>query len=225
MPKFLPAVFLAVFFFSCSKNDSDELAWSAQNRASSLSQTDHFYFRGVINGESVSWVIEDQNDTGTPYKYNPAYGIGELSPGCREGECSFIIANTLIQKNNSGAIPQIAAGFVVATTKDDGSRVRPWFLPGNKEFGKPRFSLSDPIKNGVYVYYIDKNNKEWVSHYGSGNQEGSFFESVELKDEPDAAVIHYEKKWKARFTAKVYDRDGNSLTIENAEIYGPILPF
>ena len=99
------------------------------------------------------------------------------------------------------------------------------FTPGFKTFAKYRTSqqLLDSSKNGINIYYIDKDRKAWSSV--RGDQTGSVFESVSLTDERRRAhTPMYEKKWKARFTCKLYDDLGNYIKVENGEIYGPLFP-
>src|SRR5688572_3496368 len=123
MLKLIPAFLFTTLLFSCKKNDLGSDIFNPQNPRATAN--DQFYFKGTINGEKVDWVVTNQLDVNTPFKFNSAFGIGDLGNNCPKGLCSFVIANALIQKNNSDAMPQIAAGFVIATSAGDGSRVRP----------------------------------------------------------------------------------------------------
>jgi hypothetical protein len=80
--------------------------------------------------------------------------------------------------------------------------------------------LLNPAKNGVFIHHYDANGKSWSS---IGSQPGGYFESVGIIDEP-LNTAPSDKIWKLRFSCRLYDADGNFITVENGEMVGPIWP-
>ena len=227
MIKIVWTVLIVLVVAACKKQDKMNVEApvpTAEIATVTSAAADSFYFRAVINGEEVNWVITDYKNTGSQlYRYNTIYGVSQVGGECADNNCRYFIANTVIYRNNEKNVPQISAGFNVATSNGDRAEIRPYFMPGVKLFGKPRSTVSDPVKDGVVIRYIDKNNVEWVSHYGNGDQKSSYFTSTALTDETRVDEVHYEKKWKANFSCKLYDRNGNSILLEKGEMYAPVL--
>ena len=212
MIRIICSVLLVLLLASCKKQDKLNTGYIPTIKKNEKISTtaDSFYFRAVINGEEVNWVVEDYNNgTDQSYQTNAIYGLSQVGGECSDNNCHYFIANTVIFINNVQNIPQISAGFNIATNNGDKSEIRPYFLPGMKIFGMPRSSVSEPVRDGVVIRYIDKNNTEWVSHYGQSIQTGSYFQST-LLTEARNEDSKYEKKWKANFSCRLYDRSGNS---------------
>src|SRR4029079_5417631 len=114
-------------------------------------------------------------------------------------------------------------GFNMATTRTGREEIISWFSLGAKTFAspvRPATELLNPAYNGVYVYYVDENGKDWATQRGT--QQGSTFESVLFIDETRTDVPA-KKGWKAKFSCRLYDNSGNFITVENGEIFAPVL--
>jgi hypothetical protein len=183
---------------------------------------DSFYFKAVIDGTPVNWVVADQKQVSNSlYRSGTSFGAGQLN-GDAETAGRFLIANTVIFKNNVQNIPQIAAGFNIATRSGDKNELSAYFLPGTKVFGVPRSNAAEPVNDGVFIKYIDGNGKEWVSYSGNSAQSNGTFESELFTDETRSVEGNGSKKWKAKFSCKLYDSNGKSISLQSGEIYGPV---
>jgi len=72
--------------------------------------------------------------------------------------------------------------------------------------------------NGASIDYIDANGKGWGTEWGS--QTGSTFNITELVANTDGTS---GKIFKATFGCKLYDENGNSITLTNGVVRGKIL--
>lgn len=184
---------------------------------------DTFYFKAVIDGTPVNWVVADQKQVSNAmYRSGTSFGAGQLSGDNAEGAGRYLIANTVIFKNNIQNVPQIAAGFNIATRGGDRNELTAYFLPGSKAFGVPRSNATDAVNDGVFIKYIDANGKEWVSYSANSVQSNGSFESEIFSDEKKAVDGNGSKKWKAKFSCKLFDSNGKSISLQKGEIYGPV---
>jgi hypothetical protein len=71
--------------------------------------------------------------------------------------------------------------------------------------------------NGAVVTYTDSNGKFWSSELGS--QTGSAFSISEIENISDVVVA---KNFRATFSCKLYDGQGNSIPVNGAEIRGKL---
>lgn len=213
MRKIFPIVIL-IFLFGCNKQDSATFQQP---------DTDSFYFKATINSEAIKWSAYYTNEANALYIAGASLGLDSLSTNCVDGFCSYSIAYTTLYRNNADIMPQISVGYSNALRTGNRTEMMALFTPGFKTFAKYRTSqqLLDSSKNGINIYYIDKDHKAWSSL--TGDQTGSVFESVSLTDEKRRAnTPMYEKKWKARFSCKLYDDTGNYIQVVDGEIYGPL---
>src|SRR5688500_5448067 len=126
---------------------------------------DSFYFKAVIDGTPVNWVVAGQEQVSNAlYRSGTSFGAGQLGSENDQTSGRFLVASTVIYKNNVQNVPQVSAGFNIATTSGDKNELVAYFLPGIKTFGLPRGNATDAVKDGVFVRYIDGNGKEWVSY-------------------------------------------------------------
>lgn len=215
----LGLTFIILFTLSCKKETTSSKS-NIDDNSKSI-----FYFRGTINGINKDWTVTDyKNGNDLPYRYNSASGVDALGTDCEATLCKYMIEDVVIfQNNGTGATKNyIAAGFNISSKTGDRSEIINQFNLGQKTFGKPRTTILDQVKDGVYVYYIDDNGKEWCSHFGSGNQTNSVFNSVELLPQT-LPEISCRKIWRATFSCTLYDRNGNSIKLDNCEFYTPVL--
>ena len=222
-------VLLGVFVLAaCKKEDKlfKENSSVAANTTSAIATAgaDSFYFKAVIDGTPVNWVVADQKQVSNAlFLSRASFGAGQLNGNNSETEGRYLIANTVIYKNNIHNYPQIAAGFNIATTRGDRSELTAYFLPGMKAFGIPRNNVADAVNDGVFIKYIDANGKEWVSYSVNTTQTNGSFESEVFTDETKSVDGNGSKKWKASFSCKLYDSNGKSISLQQGEIYGPVL--
>jgi hypothetical protein len=217
---------LLIFSF-CSCKKSIGVDTSNSPEISSNSQVlvnDTFYFKAKFNGTFLNWIVPSKNNLSS-YQFHSGASFGYDSLGSQSADyCYYLVAFTQIFSNDSTVRPQINIGFNMASQRSDRDEFLSWFSPGFKNYGKSRSSTAadkvNPAKNGVIVYYIDQNGKSWVSN--DGLQQGSFFESVSVTDFSGYSNYTY-KIWKARFSCKLYDNAGNSINVENGEIYNQIM--
>jgi len=209
-------------FVGCQKSE-DQLA-SQPNPANSVK--DSFYFKGQLNGTDINWVVPShKNNTSFTYQAGASEGYSDLSSECSEGHCYYMMASTQIFRNVADLHPQMNVAFNMATSSCKREEFISWFTPGTKTYQtsvrqSTITDLLDPSKNGLVVFYIDKDGNTWASNNGS--QQGSSFESVSFKDEIRTDV-NTQKVWQARFSCILYDDFGNTMQLKNAEIYGPVL--
>src|SRR5215212_7289606 len=155
MRKFFPLVLL-ILLLGCKKQDSAIF----QNTPS-----DSFYFKATINGEAIKWSAYYTNENDVLYKAGTSLGSDSLSTNCVNGFCSYSIAYTMLYSNNVATMPQINVGYSNAMHTGNKTEMMALFTPGFKTFAKYRTSqqLLDSSKNGINIYYIDKDHKAWSS--------------------------------------------------------------
>ncbi|SRR5258705_4938301 len=212
-------ILLLPIFFGCKKettNSADPVS----------SPPDNFYLKGTINGVNVNWSSE--NTTGFKAKPMKEDGIGIISNDCNNTFCKELelIARIFTQPTVNATI---MLAFTHAVKAEDFSTIRTWLDPGIRPFGSFRMRISDPINDGVVIDYIDGNGRGWISDLRVSDQNGSSFESVELKNAaPDKP---YQKIWTARFSCKLYSTIScppnvtyEMIRITDAEIQIPVFP-
>jgi hypothetical protein len=219
--RLISTFFLICILFGCRKHDALE-----NNQTNNPNLADSFYFKAKLNGKDVSWIVPSRkNEDSFDYKAGASNGYSDLSNECVEGYCYYMMTSTQIARNVPLVQPQINVSFNMATHQRSKDVILSWFEPGPKIYPTTQrvattVDLLDPSKNGIVVYYLDENRKGWATNLGS--QQGSSFESVSIVNETRTDVAH-EKVWKAKFSCMLYDGLGNSIKVENAEIYGPII--
>ena len=220
------SMFLCLLF-GCKKEDPERLS-SVFPSLETPKTT--FYFRGNINGVYKDWTVTDYNTStnngwgNSKYYFNAASAVGALGEACEGSFCKNLMEDVVIAEWNGPGLTKnyIAAGFYIASNTGDRSEIIRQFEAGEKSYGIPRKSISDPVRDGVYVYYIDENKKQWCSHWGAAEQSGSKFTSVELLPQPDPKISCL-KRWKATFSCTLYDGLGNSIALKDGVIYSPVL--
>lgn len=219
--RFLVALVFILMIASCKKSGQIEDILPSK----SISK-DSFYFKAKLNGMPIFWKVPaHKNDQSFAYHAGASFGYSDLSANCIEGNCHYMTVTTQIFANNAQVRPQMNVGFNMAAPTRTHSEVLSWFSPGDKTYqiGVRNSSIADllnPAKNGVIIYYIDENNKAWAAN--NGGQQGSWFQSLSVEDEKCDGVST-DKVWKARFSCKMYDASGNFITVEDGEIYGPLI--
>jgi hypothetical protein len=165
-----------------------------------------FYFSAKLDGKD--FLIQDGVDG---YGSGAGGGGGGTSDSYTE-EQSLSIVNPSAQKN-SGFI--IVKNFV--PKRSDCSQIENMFHPGNYTYGRSHSGSTDPGVDGVIIFHVDENGKEWSSDYGSGDQTGSTFEIVEHVANNDGWSNRISK---ATFSCKLYDAQGHVKVLTNGEARG-----
>jgi hypothetical protein len=217
---------LFILLFSCKKSVEDISSLPRTDSVINVASADSFYLKAKFNGVAINWVVPSHKmEDSFTYHGSAATGYSDLSNQCIEGYCYYVYALTQFHRNVPDIKPLVSVGFNMASPGRSNDVILPWFAPGTKDYQYPirvsaNSDLLNPAKNGIVVYYRDQNGKQWCTNLGS--QQNSFFESVSINDEKrtDVSTI---KVWKARFTCKLYDSTGNFITVEDGEIYGPVL--
>lgn len=215
-------IIFTVFLSSCQKSNGISNATTDQ---SVIDSDVKFYFRGAINGVSKDWTVVDyKNGDNLEFRYNAASARDSLGNDCVNTFCKYMIEDAdIFQNNGSGSTKNyIAVGFNISSKSGDRSEIISQFSPGEKTFGKRRVTINDSVHDGVYVYYIDENGKEWCSDFGSGIQSESIFKIEELLPQP-FTEINCRNIWKASFSCILYDHEGYFIRLDNCELFTPIL--
>jgi hypothetical protein len=206
MKKITPfCIFLfLIVFVSCKKEKE-----SSENSESSSEYP--YYFSATINGKAVKY---EANDIGS------RYDCGVSSPYSAIDDDYDFYEGTFIQDSEDETKNNI---YVYILQRFNGGeptynqRVGMFHL-GSYSYGYSNIDDNLPTINGASIYYIDEKGIEWWSEAGS--QSGSTFKITEISDIEDGTS---DKIFKASFSCKLYDSDGNSIQVTNAQIRGKIL--
>jgi hypothetical protein len=185
---------------------------------------DKFYFKGIVNGTFVNWSSDNLPDFRVGVMDQD---VSLLSDDCINSFCKELQIGALIHTHlsvNGDASNSIQIFFTQAIKTTDETEIKSWFSPGLKTFGSNRIYLNDPIQDGIVINYAD--SRGWSSNIKWGDQNGSSFESVELKDA--TTDKSYQKIWKAKFSCKLYTTTclpgatWEMITIADGEICVPV---
>jgi hypothetical protein len=165
-----------------------------------------FYATGKFDGKDV--LRQDGIDN-----YGSGAGAaGGNSSGAYEAEQSVIISNMALQK---------ATGFSIikdlVQEPTQCSEIQIMFHTGSYPYARYVSGSSGALTDGAIVMHIDDNGTEWGSNYGSADQTGSTFEIVEQIANNDGWSSGISK---ARFSCKLYDKQGNMKMFTTGEIRG-----
>jgi hypothetical protein len=219
---------IVLIAFCCKKETTYTESQSARPATNINPEKDSnivFYFRGTINGIYKDWTIADhKNGENLAYRFNAGSGVDTLGSDCINTFCKYMIEDVDIFQNNGPGPTKnyIAADFYMSSKTGNRNDIINQYAVGPKAFGKPRLNISDPVKDGIDVYYIDENGKEWSSFFGSGDQTNSYFNSVQLLDQP-FPDISCRKIWRASFSCTLYDRNDNSIKLDSCEFFTPAI--
>jgi hypothetical protein len=204
-----------VAFVSCQK-DSNE-------------NGEPFYFKGVINGQTVEWLVPFISRYSTDHR---PFHLSLSRPGGRSR--FFCAMNDLLPYQDNLGMSIFADDISGSTSKnsisvdfvrsskglDDAYGImKGWFTNGPKTFGLHRKECTDPVLDGIVIYYGDANGKSWRSVPFASN----IFEQISL--EAETRTDEYSKKWKVRFSCRLFDENGNYIDMMKCEMYGPVFPI
>lgn len=213
------AFIVLVILIACKKNSVNN-----ESSANGVNSTDSFYFKAKMNGKYLSWIVPShKNESSFSYVTNAQWGYSDLSKDCGEGNCYYMDASTEIRANLAEPKERVAIGFNMATQRMGREEISSWFVAGSKSYAypvRPVSALTNSVYNGVYIYYVDANGKDWATQRGF--QQKSSFQSLLFADEVRTDVTP-QKVWKAKFSCRLYDIAGNFIDVEDGEVYGPVL--
>lgn len=219
----LTIVSLALLMTGCRKDNASDM--SNQEQKQPFNPNLKFFFRGTVDGVRKDWTVNSyKNELSLPYRFSSNSIKQSLTENCKTAACKYLSEDVVIFQNSGAGVTKnyILVGINISSSTGDRNEIIEQFCPGRKSYGKPRSSINDPIKDGVYVIYVDENGKEWSSYYGTGLQTNSSFKSIKFSGQP-YQEIPYLNIWKALFTCTLYDKTGNSIQMVDAEIYSPVL--
>lgn len=198
---------LTVILGSCKKNLSDK---------------DPFYFKGKINGQSVNWVVpfNDQKAKYAALLQTPGGGLVPAVYWCGSDRYEPGTEGAMIREYGApNGANTIAVGFTKSFEPGEHSRaLRSWFTNGPKSYGSTFISCTAPVVPGITISYTDATGKDWESSHG--DRSSNYFEQISLEDE--LRIHTYYKKWKVKFSCKLYDTNGNYVTLTDCEFYSGV---
>lgn len=198
--KQLKLLLIASVFFAFSACEKDE------PEKTTLTPTAAFYFTGKFDGKDI--LLQDGIDN-----YGSGAGAsGGNSSGTFEAEQSVVIANMATQK---------VSGFTIVKglpkEPTECNELEPMFHTGTYPYSKYKSGSTGSLTDGAVVMHVDENGTVWSSNYGAADQTGSTFEIVEHITNNDGWSKRISK---ARFSCKLYDKQGNMKAFTNGEVRG-----
>ncbi len=161
-----------------------------------------YYYKATING--------------TPYNQSVTNSASVQSISGVNGTDDVIIYAGIIN-HVGGTSLSISKGLMHNFTTATQTDLKNFFAPGSYDY-------SINAQNGVQLSWQDSTSKIWSTSFGTGDQTGSNFNIVSVKDDPDASGKYYVKV-KATFNCTFYDDLGSVLPVVNGEMvgsYGPL---
>ena len=86
-----------------------------------------------------------------------------------------------------------------------------YFTPGN-------YPYTDEYVDGAAIFYTDANGEMWGSNMGSGDQTGSVFTIVQVREE--TFFPNYDIRVLCHFNCKLYNGSGQSKSLTDGEYVG-----
>ena len=194
-----PLIALAVLSLGSCKKDDTKVA-TPKPKA-------ELYFSAKIDG--TDYLVEALVD-GYGSGAGASGGTGDV-PGTYEELQSMLFINPTTEQGAGISIIKMFNGRPYECDS-----IEAMYRTGTYTFGREERN-NVPGKNGVVIFYVDKNKTHWSSDFGSGDQTGSRFEIVEHKANND---FFSRRISKATFNCKLYDGNGNSKVLTNGEIKG-----
>ncbi len=195
MKKLLSILLIVAVLVSCKKEDAGKPESSEYP----------YYFIATVNGNKIKYEADDLGSN---------YGCGTTSPQFGIGDSYDIYEGTFFMKMGDFDKNTVYVRLLKHFNHDPDVEERAAiFKIGSYPFGV--LSSGSPTVDGASISYLDANGKEWFSE--SGSQSGSSFAITELEDNEDFTAV---KLFKAEFSCRLYDEDGNSIEIKNAVVKG-----
>lgn len=164
--------------------------------AAVLTSTTNPYYNVTVGGvryaQEVNGINGYEAGSGMGGDYDVSFGgsISLESPTLTGDQKSFTIEKGIYYGYQS-ATEDLFNGF---------------FMPGT-------YAYSSDATKGVSIGWTDNTGKIWSTSSGAADQTGSIFKIVSIADAP-SLIKHYIKV-KSEFSCKLYDGNGNTLTLTN----------
>lgn len=166
-----------------------------------------YHVEARINDKDVNF---EANDNGSVYEcltWHDLSGLGDDYDATR---------GTMFVDPTDEARNMLAVGILKYFPHEPNvTELTALYHTGSFTYGSGQVSPS--TINGAVVGYIDSNGKEWSSQLGS--QTGSTFNISEIEDIEGVANA---KSFRATFTCKLYDEQGNMIPVTSASIRGRV---
>ncbi len=181
-----------------------------------------FYFRGTVNGEKVEWLIPYKSSSAKPGRFDAVMTSGGMNNkyfNCYPGDTSQHTSyGTGVEEDERVGKLGLFVSYHSSDFGNDWEVLKEKFANGPIPYGVDRRTCSDAIENGIVISYTDANGNYWKTKPSSGS-----FKQISLEDK--TGIGQYQKKWKARFTCRLYNESGNYLDMVDCEIFGPVFPI
>lgn len=156
-----------------------------------------YYYKATINGTAYS---ETESPDGQVIAF----------PGSNGSDNAVIFFTINSYRPNSTAIT-LSKGLLKNYSNATLADINAFLAPGN-------YSYSVAAQNGVEINWKDTNGTHWSTSKGNGDQSGSFFKITSAKEESDLRGLR-NIKVKSTFNCKLYDDNGNMLTLTSGEMF------
>lgn len=195
---------LLMVFYSCEKDEEKDEVITPSDEISA-----DYYFTGTINGETFS------------FQYmKDGFACGASEFGGNEGSNYQEAQGSRLQKvfGSSQSISfHILKRFPNNPTSEQKDEM---FVLGNYPYGSDKSNNASSGLDGAMISYIDLEGTIWSSDNGTGDQTGSTFKLVEHFTNEDASYLFARNISKVKFSCKLYNDDGLSISATDCEFRG-----
>lgn len=168
------------------------------------------YFKVTIDGVEYNYSAEIPGPDGIPYGFSP--GSGDSA-----SFASFMGSSTYPPVAGQGNI-SLQKNFLNNYSGSTEADFKNFFAPGAYPFVSPGSCNISYKTPGIFLFWVDEDEKVWQTRQGSANQEGSSFTIVGIEDGHNLSGNYYVKV-KTRFNCTLYDREtGNSMALTDGEM-------
>lgn len=195
------------FLISCKKKQDNPPPSSTPTPAVIGINSDAQVQFQIDNGNLSSYIVNNDltNVMGTGGSIGSPTSFKDFSSGFHYNSSSVSVIDI-----TKGTISYVGTGKVDSTTFVN------YFSPGSYSFSPVTSpTISIPI-SGIVISWWDSNNIIWKTDVGTGDQTGSSFSILAVKEEEqfgDQLMKVY-----ATFNCKLYDGNGNSKTLTNGKL-------
>jgi hypothetical protein len=167
-----------------------------------------FHFEASINDKDVKFQANNTTSSMVNTGYQQANANGS--------ETDMFQGTIFVDPDDDGRNVLIVGVLKYFPTEPSQSEQAAMFHTGSYGYGIG--STSTSTINGAVIFYTDTNGKLWSSELGS--QTGSSFNISEL--EAVEGVAAPAKNFRATFSCKLYDEQGNMIPVNSASIRGKL---
>lgn len=191
---------LIFFFADCKKDDL------APQSKLNINDT-NFYFQALADAVPVYFRHQVNN-----YQSGAGAEIEQLKNQEVVLKQSMVIMNPASKQNYICVVIQKKVSKVDSKLPV----VKGIIMSGKYSFGRRYDTKSGSGADGVVVYFVDSQGKEWASDAGEDNHHDNFFAITDRVENKDVSAAKYIST--ASFSCMLYDGNGDSLRMTNAII-------